>query len=88
MARLIFDAEYGPDGSIGILLSADAPMRLPGTTWSGTLTSADGQTLVVEATSPERRGVFGAPEAEGWVTELVSADHTAGTARFVARPAP
>ncbi len=87
MAQLTFDAEYGPDGSIGMTLAVtEGPMVIPGQTFEGAGALADGTPFTFEGTAGERRGSFGIPEAEGWTTELISEDFTAGTARYVARP--
>jgi hypothetical protein len=88
MATLTFDPEYGEDGSIGMTLAVDdGPMLISGASFTGAGKFADGRTFAYAGTSMELRGDFGAPEAEGWVTELVSEDHVSGTARYIARPA-
>lgn len=87
MAQLHFDDTYGPDGSIGMTLAVtEGPMLRSGETFEGAGKLADGRDFSFSATAGERKGSFGKPEADGWTTEMVSEDHTAGTARFVARP--
>ncbi len=87
MAQLTFDAEYGPDGSIGMTLAVDdGPMLILGQTFEGAGTLADGTPFMFEGTAGERKGSFGIPTADGWTTELESEDFTAGTARYIARP--
>jgi hypothetical protein len=88
MAQLHFDPEYDPeDGSIGITLAVtEGPMREPGQTFEGAGALADGTAFSFLGQAGERRGDFGVPEADGWTTELVSADYEAGTARFRATP--
>jgi hypothetical protein len=87
MALLTFDPEYGDDGSIGMTLAVDeGPMLIPGQTFTGAGKLADGQTFAFSGTAGDRQGSFGLPEAEGWVTEMVSEDHVSGTARYRARP--
>lgn len=87
MPTLHFDDKYAPDGSIGMTLQVtEGPMLISGESFTGAGKFADGRTFAYAGTSMELRGVFGTPEAEGWVTELVSQDHVSGTARYRARP--
>lgn len=87
MALLTFDPEYGDDGSIGMTLAVtEGPMLIPGEDFSGAGKLADGRPFTFSGTAGEREGDFGLPEAEGWVTEVVSEDHVSGTARYRARP--
>jgi hypothetical protein len=87
MALLTFDAEYGEDGSIGMTLAVtEGPMLIPGQTFEGAGTLADGTPFMFEGTAGDRQGSFGIPTADGWTTVLVSQDFTAGTARYIARP--
>lgn len=87
MAQLHFDAEYGPNGSIGMTLAVtEGPMLVPGQTFEGAGTLADGTPFSFEGTAGERKGSFGIPAADGWTTVLESSDFVAGTARFIATP--
>jgi hypothetical protein len=87
VALLTFDPEYGDDGSIGMTLAVDdGPMLIPGQSFTGAGQLADGTPFTFAGTAGDRRGVFGLPAAEGWITEVESEDHVSGTARYRARP--
>lgn len=87
MATLHFDDEYGADGSIGMTLAVDdGPMLIPGETFTGAGKTASGTPFTFSGNAGDREGDFGKPEADGWVTEVVSEDHVSGTARYRARP--
>jgi hypothetical protein len=87
MALLTFDPEYGDDGSIGMTLAVtEGPMLIAGQSFTGAGQLADGTPFAFSGTAADQQGVFGLPEAEGWITEVVSEDHVSGTARYRARP--
>lgn len=87
-ATLTFDADYAPDGSIGMTLTVTGgAMHEPGPTFTGTGRLAGSIPFTFEGQAPGRFGDFGTPAADGWVVEPDGIPNfDAGTARFVARP--
>lgn len=87
-ATLTFDADYAPDGSIGMTLTVTGGvMHEPGPTFTGSGKLAGSIPFTFEGQGPDRLGDFGLPAADGWTVEAEEVDFAAGTARFIARPA-
>ncbi len=88
-ATLTFDADYAPDGSIGMTLTVTGgAMSEPGPTFTGTGKLAGSIPFTFEGQGPPVFGDFGLPTADGWTVEPDGVPNfAAATARFIARPA-